>query len=55
MTSYHVEQRLNNVITAASSDIANLNARIEICERNHKRTQLKLGVLGVLVLLSFIF
>jgi Asp/Glu/hydantoin racemase len=62
MTSFHVEQKLNKVIESATADILQLNHKFDIYEaevakvaKQQKRNNQKIIVLGLLVLLSFIF
>ena len=65
MTSYHVDKKLdelterfseeiNKVIAGFGHELEYFQDRVERLEKNHKRTQVKLGILGLLVLLSFI-
>ena len=65
MTSYHIDKKLdqmterfseeiNKVIAGFGHELEYFQDRVERLEKNHKRTQMKLGFLSLVVLLSFI-
>ncbi len=61
MANYHIEQKLNKTISIFANDVEglytrviNAESKVELLEQNHKRTQMKLGILSLLVLLSLI-
>ena len=47
-------EEINKVIAGFGHELEYFQDRVERLEKNHKRTQMKLGFLSLVVLLSFI-